>query len=275
MSITVASSIKMIPRSLITVAGCVFILSIQSGCPLVGGASDVPCLNPTAWPNGTLKFLVRPESASAGSFLLGHQTGEQSRADREDGVTGKENIGPVYRFDPSTGQFELFGRADWDSAEGAVQTCSQSQYGATSFRINGVGIQQTLEFDGRTVSVRGGKALSVHRAPRSLASAVASATGGGSPPWITSGGASGQHYHQLFSEVDGSPIGDPVRIGVGAGIGGERIFACWTKNEQYVLYVEPGNRRFQRICVVPITDPLPQPPEQQTEEEPGVENAGP
>ena len=74
--------------------------------------------------------------------------------------------------------------------------------------------------------------------------------------YILTGGAAGQHYHQLFSEIDGEPLGKPVRVPL---ITAETYFqVSWTRDEQYVIYAQssPEGNGYDLLAVVRVDDEL-------------------
>ncbi len=231
--------------------------SSVTGCKdpgTVNPVSDVPCLEPTAWPFGEfIAFLVRPEYDGGDVLLFVPQTVEQFIDDGGDGVIGDGPHGPVYRFDPEPETFELVDDSIWDDSQGTVTDCVAQGRRETAFNIVGTGYPR-LMFDEEVVPVAGGAAVSIQGALRSAAVAVLSVDGTVDPGLIFGGFAHGQRFHQPFSEVDGSALGEAVRIGGTLGR------PCWTVDEGYVIYYGALGRETppRLICVVRIDVELPE-----------------
>ena len=212
------------------------------GCDGVGTTvSDVPCMRPTEWPEEILTSLVRAAEDGSDVLLVTGQTSEQLATDRDDGMREFRPHSAVYRLDPEVGSFELVNDRVWDDANGEVVLCG------------GSGPSSPLG----AVAVAGGNRLLDTTSPTRAVAAVLSSAGF-TPgfPFVRSGFGTGQHYHQLFSEIDGSPLGDPVRVGVGNTV----VVGCWMTQEDYVIYwqrtggVGSGE---SMLCAVPVTEDLP------------------
>lgn len=241
---------------------CTFALGLLpavSGCgPLGSGGTDVPCLRPTGWPDAEMDsrelLYVRPETMGSDVLLLTHQTARQREEDEQDGVIGNGPHNAVYRFDPGAETFELVGDEAWDGATGFVTDCTRSSVRDTAFATPG---HDELIFEGEPLAVAGGgDLLRIAGAPSSPAVAVLSTTGISFSRFFTPG-STGQHYHQLFSEIDGRPLGEPVRLGVGSN--SATVRARWTWDEQYVIYHHDevmGRLAYDLICVVPVKEEM-------------------
>ncbi len=230
------------------------LMAALGGCAPVGpgGASDVPCLEPDAWaPEKRGQILTRPETEGSDVLLLAHQTSAQRREDREDSVIGNGPHGPVYRFDPSIESFELVDDEVWADSDGVVVI------GAGGSRPSPFSSSRGLHFQDRPVPIQGRSLLFVQPAPFSPAVAVLTAEGPRSISFpIFPGGATGQHYHQLFSEIDGEPLGQAVRVPL---ITRDTYFkVCWTRDERYVIYSQHGPEAngYDFLCVVDVADEM-------------------
>ena len=239
-----------------SILACIALVFTCIGCDGVGTAvSDVPCVRASVWPSNLLMPLVRAAGHGSDVLLVTGQTSDQSVADSEDGPFDFQPHSAVYRFDPEVGSFELVSDATWDDADSRVVICSgprrQSPFRAARF------LSPRLEYNGSMVAVAGGNALLVRASPTQAVAAVLSSAGhspGG--PFAGFSFGTGQHYHQLFSDIDGSPIGDPVRLGVGDDL----VEGCWTPQEDFVVYWQfEGNLEGGAItlCAVPVTEDLP------------------
>ncbi len=212
----------------------------QFGCiPMpAGGASDVPCLEPTAWPNGSTRLLTRQDGEN---LLITSQTSEQRSEDFDDGDLGDGEHGPTYRLDNSTNEFELLDDGSWENALGEVTACIGSGGGVLfgSYVVDG----QQIPLQGRGVRVSGfGGVVGILSADGSV------------PIQFISSASTGQHYSQFFSAEDHSPLTEPVRVGVG----GTDVSTCWTVDGRFLIYFQrvslPEREiRFDVLCFVENT----------------------
>jgi hypothetical protein len=220
--------------------------------PGTGGASDVPCFRPTAWPEGSSSFLVRMESSD--SVLIAHRTSDQAVQDLRDLIIGNDDHGPVYRLDATAETFGLVDDQVWDDATGMVGSCSGQVADDSPFVARQAGTGRVLLYNEREVPVAGGVAVGVFSGRNNSTVAVLSATGGGGIPFLSGTASSGQHYHQLFSEVDGESIGEPLRLPFSGARNPAR--GCWSPDNSFVLYSEASDGRFDRICIVDVRDEI-------------------
>lgn len=215
--------------------------------------SDVPSLEATAWPENTRDILIRAESGESDVLLLTHQDEADARVDRADGIRGNDFHGAVYRYDPVDEQFEVVEVGAWEDGAGEPAVCKPT--GSFPWKIRST----RLMLKEKSIEVAGKAAMGVFTAPSSAVAAVLSADGH-LPffliPGATALGRSGQHYHELFSDVDGTRIGEPLRLPLG-GIGENPPQACWSPDEKYVIYWEDKSDGFATISVVRVDDDLP------------------
>lgn len=244
-------------------------LALLAGCPVVlpglGGLSDVPCLRPTAWPEGSSGYLVRMEAPEL--LLIAHRTSEQAVEDIRDLIAGNDGHGPVYRFDVLAETFDLVDDDVWSEAVGMAIGCTGQQARDSPFGLLRSGTQRVLLFNDQEVTVVGGNAVSVWDVRGHDAVAVVSAEAGGGIPFLSSVSSSGQHYHQLYSEVDGQPTGDSVRLPFSGTPNPPE--GCWFPDGGFMLYSESSDGRFDRICIVDVRDLVPQ---TDPGDDPGEEN---
>ena len=238
----------------------VLLLSWVVGCPGSGSGddspkeSDVPCFTPEAWVNlGTL--LVRSERADGtGSIFLTQQTTSQIRADNEDGQLNFSPHDAVYAFDPETQEISLAASENWDAALGQVASRNGSS-GDSLFSIGSRMGRPPLLFNGNVVPVQGGTAVTIYEAQGEQFVAVVSATGVSLIPLFSNGQTSGQHFHQLFSQVTGGPIGPALRIGIGGHDVGP-VNGRWVANDRYVVHETNTSGSYDLICIVDVQDVL-------------------
>ncbi|MCO6436986.1 MAG: hypothetical protein J5J06_07855 [Phycisphaerae bacterium] len=240
------------PQSLPLLA--VVALLVTSGCSLnpAGGESDVPCFETPEWRERELAyFALRYESEGSDVLLLTAQTFDNRHDDfQDDQVDYSPNLA-VYRFDPAEGTGRRIDDSAWDDATGSTQECCGSVLPMEPFELLGT----QLFFEGRLVAVAGGKAIKTSDAPSSDALAVLSTNGRISRFYPL---GSGQHYHQIFSRLDGRPLGPARRLAVG-GLENNVVFFNWMNDERYVVYEQALDDLLGigRVCIVPVTEELP------------------
>gem|GEM_PF-2418765 len=214
---------------------------LASCVPAIPPTSDVPCLLPIEWGEEILTPRVRAVAEGSNVLLVTGQTWGQIDRDDADGSRDYRPHSAVYRLDPAVGAFELVDDTVWDDAVGVVRM------------VSGSGPSRPLG----AVEIAGRQRLSTSTSPTHAVAAVLSSQGY-SPgvPFVSSGFGTGQHYHQLFSEVDRSQIGTVVRVGVGD----TPVVANWTAQEDYVIHWQRASQRGTgetMLCAVPITEDLP------------------
>jgi len=237
--------------------------TLLSGCPEFSGptgggtVSDVPCLTPTQWSSDTEAFMHRAESGETDTLLFTTQTEDQFFADIDDGTREFSPHQAVYRFDPKAAEFSLVDDSLWEGADGEI--CS----GCGIFVANGPFAIENgqLLFKGTVVPVAGRRAVRLFDAAVNRCDSEESEWGEvvavlSIDGYVALLGAStGQHYHQLFSNVDGSQIGPTDRLAIG-GLLESTVRACWTSDRKYVVYRQ-GAQDIPiagRICVVPVAE---------------------
>ena len=160
----------------------------------------------------------------------------------------------MYRFNSTSQSFQQVDDPAWDESTEPVVFCDVQDRRDVAFGV-GPGY---LTFEGREIPIAGRTIIDVWGALNSPVVAVLSTDGSYvNVPAFTALTVSGQYYHQLFSEVDGSPIGEPVRIGVGGR--SPDLSVCWSAEETQVIYSEfssqlPGG--YLSICVVDVGDEM-------------------
>ena len=217
-----------------------------------GGASDVPFFTPNAWPSDSDYVLIRADSEGSDVLLLTSQSQEQRNA-REDGEVPGSGHSPVYRFDPDALTVERVTDAAWDEATGAVTDCNFFHKRHSNFEVRFSG---ELQYNDTKMDVAGGTALAVIPAPQNDVVAVLSTSGSASISFFIIGfPATGQRYHQLYSEVDGTPVGPALRIPLDTGT--YSTPGCWTADEKYVVYRDDRlgyGRQWKRIAIVRVAE---------------------
>jgi len=238
---------------------------LMGGCPEFTGpqgggtVSDVPCLTPTEWSSEPGFSVYRAESSNTDTILFTAQTEDQFSDDIADGSRDFLPHQAVYLLDPESGEFSVVDNLMWDAAEGAICTgCPLAIHGGPLEIQDG-----RLLFNGGVIAVAGRRAVRIFDATVSECGSVAGEPGDVAAVLSIDGyvallGAStGQHYHQLFSNVDGSQIGPTVRLAIG-GLQEGSVRACWTSDREYVVY-DQGTQEsptIGRICVVAVAEAL-------------------
>lgn len=200
------------------------------------------------------RFLARSAMSGNDVLLLASQTNAQWNIDADDGMLGDDEHGPVYRLDRTIGEFALVEDAVWETGGQPVSDCLFSFGTDSPFTISAF----QLVYEERVVSVAGGSAVTLRVAPKRSVINVLSADGVRPVPFLGVRSFDGQHYHELFSELNGSRVGSAVKIGVGA-VRDSPVDICWTRDEQYVIYFDLAavdTLDVFNVCVVPVGDTL-------------------
>lgn len=232
---------------LVSIIGVVFLFTVVvSSCsvlPIGPTGTDVPCLQPTAWTDEEILFVVRTIPDSPSDLLLAARTVDQQLA--REGAHGA-----VYRLDAESGEFTLVDDSEWDSLDTETTGCPTN--GTVGMFHVSVG---QLEYEDSVIPVAGGTALKAVRAPGGRVTAVLSGAGGPPVPFISTNSTTGQHYHRLYSEADGTPIGPALRLGLGSS--GETVVkVCWAAEDRYVIYSELFENGQTQLCVVSVGDEI-------------------
>ena len=141
----------------------------------------------------------------------------------------------VFLYDPNAQNLQQVSDEKWGTETNPITECfSQSQQVPEKFKVSG----EKLFFGNQEVLIKGAVLVSLAYSPSSNKVAVLSADGprkGSIMPFLGGGQSSkGQHYHQLFSVADGSPIGSFVKLPFMTEK--EAYHACWSANGKYVFY---------------------------------------
>jgi hypothetical protein len=157
----------------------------------------------------------------------------------------------VFRYDPASNTLAQADDSLWKQLPGGIVDCDRAGLGTAEF-ARAFEVQRstdTLLFRGTIVTTAGKTYLYKALSPGKTLVSILSASGHrrvGMWPF-GGGGASGQHYHQLFKWPEMTPVGDPVPIS--AMSGSQVIRACWSPDEQYVVYTDLN---YSFVCIVPV-----------------------
>lgn len=243
----------------------ILILLAQSGCGFgtLFPTSDVPCVVPTKWSKTSNTLFVRSENGNPDVLLFMHQSIVQHDIDKEDGRIDFQPHDPIYRYDRTTNSIDVVEDSVWDNDNSEITNCLRFSGRFSPFTLSPQP-ENKLLYNEQQVSVAGGTFLRLLPAPFSqgaIANAVAVLSTDGFIPttffFLPGNRSTGQHFHQLFSEIDGQLLGTPLRLGVG-GPNQRIVTICWTLDKKYVLYLENAgfDGGYSKICIVDVEDEI-------------------
>lgn len=115
-----------------------------------------------------------------------------------------------------------------------------------------------MTFGDKRINVAGGTFVEAYPSRDYDVTAVFSTDGqtaGGGLLFIPGRKGSGQHYHQLYSDVDGTPIGPSLRLPF-KNLSVAEPDVCWVAQDEYVVYFENDNSKGQLLALVHVGDVL-------------------
>jgi hypothetical protein len=191
-------------------------------------------------------FLLRPESSGGDTWLLTIQTFDQMMKDVRDDRADFYPHEAAFRLSLPAVSLERVDDAVWLESRGRARECGPSANVVRKLAV----VDGRLLHDGRPIPTAGSTVLRIYAAPASDAAAVLSVDGHGGAE-----ARSGAYYHQVFWDHDGKPMGPPVRLDFPRP-GGRHTTACWTPDDQYVIYVQgrEGYSETEQFCVVPAAE---------------------
>lgn len=157
--------------------------------------------------------------------------------------------GIIYRYDARAKRLEPVGEDNWKIAPGEVWGSLSSM----SARDDGVMVHprsNLLLYHDRVIKTAGKTALASRLSPKADLVAVLSADGSRASslmPFAGQGGASGQHYHELFQLPEMKPVGNPTPLPLITEH--VAVYPFWSSDQRYVVYVDA---RYTEVCVVKI-----------------------
>lgn len=205
-------------------------------------SAGVPLLETSAW-RGTEQaygegLLLRQDSKQGDVLLIKHSQHDT-----------------VYKYDPRGRSLSVAAREEWRQADGLIANCVEQNYPPLDLlRIDET--TNTLLAGSRSVATKGATALKLTAAPSGKWAAVLSATGRKADsilPFIGGSGATGHYYHQVLSLPDAVPFKQAVQVPKQRA--NDSLIACWSANEQYVVYFQVS---FNYLSVIPTECPQPQ-----------------
>ena len=147
--------------------------------------------------------------------------------------------GAVYLYDPSAQSLQQVPDEQWDTATTPiidVEGFFKSHKVEGKFQVNG----EKLFFGNQEVLYKGKLIMGTAYSPDGNKFVVLSADGPqriSSPNFLGGGGkyAEGQHYHQLFSVVNGAPVGDAIKLPFTTEK--QEYSVYWPPDAKYVFYI--------------------------------------
>jgi len=198
-------------------------------------------------------IYIRSEREGSGSFLFKHLNSNEERAQRY-GATlpSGQNIQSVgYRYDPVKNSLEPISEKEWDQANSTVADCGYDPVDEkdTLQRDN----DGTLRHRGtlKPIVPIGKTVLQLRYSPNRTIIAILSSTG--SRPegvgWFGApSGATGTHFVELFSLINGERIQKPFRLPIG-GTSGSTLSICWSNDNRYLVC---HDMYYFKLCILPV-----------------------
>jgi hypothetical protein len=139
----------------------------------------------------------------------------------------------AYRFDPEARSVQEVTAAEWHAAEGPVH---KRPYTETS--CHGAVNQEVLKSAGRRKAGHGQYAITSDCDRSGVLIALLSADGPNpalSIPFLGGGkGYRGQHYHEVLTYADLSPVGKPIPIPLKWSV--DATMMAWSPDSRFVIY---------------------------------------
>ena len=208
------------------------------GCGPSASLEPADRFDAPAWSRPGRLFL-RVDAANTDTLLL-----RQEPLDSTGGTAGADNA-VVYRHRPTERSLKRATLDDWNRQTSGICECELQQAVSTApLRLDAK--TNTLHHGDRLVPTEGKTVLLVVVAPdrerggkseRGKKAAVLTAEGarsGSVAPAIGQGGASGRHFHQVFTLAEGTIVGEPVELPLSS----ERtaLGACWSADGRWIVY---------------------------------------
>lgn len=195
-------------------------------------AGDVPLLATPAWQTSG-DLAVRSDGRRPAGLLLKLTTSDS-----------------VYHFSPVPARLIAVPAERWrDSASPEISCSLQASPDPRKLRVDPR--SRRLLAGATVVETAGATALAARVSPSGRWVAVLSAAGPPDPsplPFLTGGGASGEHFHQVLRLADLRPIGPAVKLPIDTS---HRVFTpCWSPDEGFVIY---SNHFHEQVSVVSVT----------------------
>ena len=173
----------------------------------ISQTSICPMFDTAGWVNTQMSGRLLIRSGTNGKNILLTMRDEFEKGNRHR---------VVYEYDPKAKSLRKVSDLNWDGIASPISECfSQPQQFPEKFKVTG----EKLFFGGKYVAI-----LSAD-GPRK----------GSLMPFFGGGqNSKGQHYHQLFSLVNGEPISDVLKLQFTTE---KEVYpACWSIDEKYVFY---------------------------------------
>jgi hypothetical protein len=192
----------------------------------ISQTSICPMFDTAGWVNTQMSGRLLIRSGTNGKNILLTMRDEFEKGNRHR---------VVYEYDPKAKSLRKVSDLNWDGIASPISECfSQPQQFPEKFKVTG----EKLFFGNREVSIKGAVLIFAAFSPSGKYVAILSADGprkGSLMPFFGGGqNSKGQHYHQLFSLVNGEPISDVKKLQFTTE---KEVYpACWSIDEKYVFY---------------------------------------
>lgn len=209
-------------------------------------AEGVSCFRPTEWSRKGIFFLLRAEANGRDSWLLTAQTFDQMLTDTLDNRTDYYPHEAVFRLDLAAGSLERVDDSMWQESSARARQCDPPAKILRNLTVE----NDRLLHKGRAIPTAGSTVLRLYPAPVNDVASVVSVDRG-----RAADGSSDVYYHQVYWNEDGAPMGPSIRLDFPRS-GGRHTTACWTPDDQYVIYVQgrEGLSETEQFCVVPAAE---------------------
>jgi hypothetical protein len=212
------------------------------------------------WAGGEVRGMLLKTCADGDILLLkglnwrdaydldhGHCLGE-GKFEPQVGAAG----GIIYRYDSRSGRMDTASERDWQDAAGDFWGSLSCMVVTDADKDILVHPRSNLLLDHeRVVKTTGKTALASQASPKGDLLVVLSADGERSPgvmSFIGQGGASGQHYQEIFQLPGMKRIGEPIKLPIDTKR--STMSPCWSADPRDVIYADVG---FANVCIVLVS----------------------
>lgn len=221
------------------------ILFSATNCEKSNSLPSTPAHVTPGW-TGYGHLLIRDDPGGDDSILLRHLRAEQFGTWAQNGGSGAEFGGTIYRYSPASGTLTVAPAGQWNSSTTPIVDCARSTlarlYGQSKTIVHDLQTDTVL-LNGTTIETQGKTVL--HAAVDASLSLVAVLSTDGplrsGPLWAFGARkASGPRYHQVINLHDGALVGRPVVL---ADASSEHsLQVCWSPDGGSVVYHDDNGR---------------------------------
>lgn len=220
----------------VVLAASAVIYNMSSGPVEPVRTGDFPLIPIHDWDRrGELQ--IRKDTRSSNDLLLGQI------------VNFSQPVKAIYRYDPKSGFITRTADSAWQASAAPISSSIQS--GDIIGPPYLVRKENSLIYDGRSISGRGSTMRGYSVSPSTSNIAIISVDGGRRPhfsifPFMGGhgGGFAGQHYVEFFQFPSLERIGEPVKVLVE-----DFGLPCWSADESYLVIPHTD---FEHVCFVPV-----------------------